>query len=390
MDSVLSPPKAFYFDENALDLSTGALSECWSKWKRSYDIYVKACEINKKPAEIQLNILLHIVGGQCCEILDQFPKCTTPEQVITRLDEYFQRKKNVTVERHRFFKRQQKENETIEQYVFELRKLSLTCEFGALREELIKDRLVCGVTDAAICERLLREDNLNLRKALEICQAAIVSRAYSESIKMDYKSEVNNINSEQNYDEEKDQIFMIRRGAMITRGRRSSWRGGRGRGAAAGRGERAQPAAAAVAGPSHAPPYHTARWPGPRAPSTRARHTAYVTQCGHCGGVHRKHECPAYGKTCMRCSKMNHFARVCGVYQIEESEEQGIGCLPGKHTIHLKDNAVPVVHAPRKMPFAIKDDVKKTLDKLEAQEIIKKVHSGLAHLMQHQAFGMSD
>ncbi|KAJ1082927.1 hypothetical protein NDU88_003088, partial [Pleurodeles waltl] len=35
-------------------------------------------------------------------------------------------------------------------------------------------------------------------------------------------------------------------------------------------------------------------------------------QCGYCGGVpHRASECPARGKICASCGKMNHFAKVC-------------------------------------------------------------------------------
>ncbi|XP_052756041.1 uncharacterized protein K02A2.6-like [Galleria mellonella] len=51
----------------------------------------------------------------------------------------------------------------------------------------------------------------------------------------------------------------------------------------------------------------------------------------------------------------------------------GIGCLPGKYTIRLKENSIPVVHAPRKLPFAIKDDVRKKLLEMESQGIIAKV-----------------
>ena len=34
-------------------------------------------------------------------------------------------------------------------------------------------------------------------------------------------------------------------------------------------------------------------------------------QCRFCGRVHKARECPAYGKTCQRCGRRNHFAAVC-------------------------------------------------------------------------------
>ena len=37
-----------------------------------------------------------------------------------------------------------------------------------------------------------------------------------------------------------------------------------------------------------------------------------ASKCGNCGGAwHPKDKCPAQGKTCRKCSKNNHFARVC-------------------------------------------------------------------------------
>eukprot|EP00794_Sanderia_malayensis_P020867 gene20867-22919_t len=34
-------------------------------------------------------------------------------------------------------------------------------------------------------------------------------------------------------------------------------------------------------------------------------------QCGYCGLTHEERHCPAFGKKCRKCQKMNHFAAVC-------------------------------------------------------------------------------
>ncbi len=50
----------------------------------------------------------------------------------------------------------------------------------------------------------------------------------------------------------------------------------------------------------------TQRKPNPKPPDTRS------TKCGLCGGVYpHKDSCPAKGKTCAKCGKLNHLARVC-------------------------------------------------------------------------------
>jgi len=33
--------------------------------------------------------------------------------------------------------------------------------------------------------------------------------------------------------------------------------------------------------------------------------------CKYCGLKHAKRNCPAYGKTCHKCGRKNHFATVC-------------------------------------------------------------------------------
>lgn len=42
--------------------------------------------------------------------------------------------------------------------------------------------------------------------------------------------------------------------------------------------------------------------------SNRHRHTI---ECTYCGGVHTPRYCPAYGKTCHRCKRRNHFKSMC-------------------------------------------------------------------------------
>ncbi|KAI8438613.1 hypothetical protein MSG28_011051 [Choristoneura fumiferana] len=123
------------------------------------------------------------VTPQCRELYEHLTvKGKTVDDVLTAFKNHFDQKKNLTVERHRFFTRNQVDGETIEQYAYDLKKLSSSCEFGDLCDSLIKDRLVCGVTSKAIRERLLREEDLTLTKAMEICRAAIVSKIYSEKI----------------------------------------------------------------------------------------------------------------------------------------------------------------------------------------------------------------
>ncbi|XP_061709453.1 uncharacterized protein LOC133519464 [Cydia pomonella] len=327
METVLTPPLPFTYDQSLLNITTGSLSDSWKKWSKGFTIYFDACELSKKTSAIQINILLHIVGEQCRELYEQLNvKCTTVEQVLDEFKKYFDQKKNLTVERHRFFTRNQAESETIEQYVFDLKKLSTSCEFGTLCDSLIKDRLICGIASKAIRERLLREADLTLEQAMEICRAAIVSKVYSEKIVEDSREKsVHNITTGDNNNSLQDNnVWQIsqRGGYGRGRGRFAGSRGGRGAGAWSRSGWRAQDStvsARAAAGAG-----------GSAAGARSAAHNVYNNStrcCNKCGTTHGNYACPAYGKRCLRCSRMNHFSRMCGVYQIEESDQQVIYCL---------------------------------------------------------------
>ncbi|EFA12239.1 hypothetical protein TcasGA2_TC002046 [Tribolium castaneum] len=86
--------------------------------------------------------------------------------------EYFIPKTNVSVERHKFNSRMQLSRETFDMFLSELRKIAANCNFGNLKDKLIRDRIVCAVNDKRVKDRLLRESDLTLKKAIDICQAA--------------------------------------------------------------------------------------------------------------------------------------------------------------------------------------------------------------------------
>ena len=106
----------------------------------------------------------------------------TTEQLRKAFREYCSPQKNVTYERHKFNIRNQTENESIDQYVTELRTLASTCEFENLKDGLIRDRVICGIRNQALKERLLREASLTLKSAVDICRAAEVSREQVKSL----------------------------------------------------------------------------------------------------------------------------------------------------------------------------------------------------------------
>jgi len=50
----------------------------------------------------------------------------------------------------------------------------------------------------------------------------------------------------------------------------------------------------------------------------------------------------------------------------------GLGCVPGVHHIQTNPEVMPVIHAPRKVPVALKNDIKRDLKRMEEMGVIKK------------------
>ena len=79
-------------------------------------------------------------------------------------------KQSETVERFKFHTRFQKSGESIANYMAQLRALSEHCYFGTMLEDMIRDRLVCGINDDNMQRCLLAEANLTYKKAVELAQ----------------------------------------------------------------------------------------------------------------------------------------------------------------------------------------------------------------------------
>ena len=65
--------------------------------------------------------------------------------------------------------------------------MSNTCEFGDLKESLIRDRVVLGIQDNSVRERLLRDPDLTLQTAIEKVRSAELTNAHLKQIKADHK-----------------------------------------------------------------------------------------------------------------------------------------------------------------------------------------------------------
>ena len=74
------------------------------------------------------------------------------KKVIEKFDSLFQVRKNVIYKRARFNRRSQQTEETAEEYITALYNLTENCDYGDIKEEMIRDRLVVSIWDSALSE----------------------------------------------------------------------------------------------------------------------------------------------------------------------------------------------------------------------------------------------
>ena len=65
-----------------------------------------------------------------------------------------------------------KEGESISAFMASLRRLSEHCKYEAILDDMLRDRLVCGVRDKRIQQQLLAEPDLTFQKAMDLAEAA--------------------------------------------------------------------------------------------------------------------------------------------------------------------------------------------------------------------------
>lgn len=87
--------------------------------------------------------------------------------IKSKLDNHFHPTPNEIVQSYKFHTRNQEEGEMIRDYIAQLRKLSIHCNFTELNRTL-RDRLVCGILDKDIQRKLLQQGQLTFEQACEM------------------------------------------------------------------------------------------------------------------------------------------------------------------------------------------------------------------------------
>ena len=147
-------------------------SELFTVYMERVNLFFTA---NDVPDEKKVPVFLTVVGKPTYALLRDLLQPSSPidktlQDITDVLKKHYQPTPSVIVERFQFHKRNQKEGESVAEYVAELKRLSTHCQFKDYLDDALRDRLVCGLRKESTQKRLLLEDKLTFTKAVETAQ----------------------------------------------------------------------------------------------------------------------------------------------------------------------------------------------------------------------------
>lgn len=160
-----------------------------------------ASGLNVKNEAFQVNTLIYSMGDEAEDILNA--STLTEEEKLNYsavkdcFEKHFVGRRNIIFERARFNMSKQEQGETNDSFITTVHKLAEHCPFGALREELIRDRIVVGIRNISLSEKLHLDSHLTLSKAVnQVRQSETVKRQQtmlrdSSSLQNEESEEIN-------------------------------------------------------------------------------------------------------------------------------------------------------------------------------------------------------
>ena len=255
----------------------GNVEENWRKFKRQYTNFMLASGKTEESKKVQAAILQNLVGPEAIELLDTFnltdENLEDPEKILEAFEKNCKKEINETFERFVFANRIRKDDETIESYVKELKKLVKTCGYDSLEDSMIRDNIIRTMKDTRLQQSILKINKLTLEDLIKNIKTNEASKEQSRKIQEQTKT-ASSVD------------------AITRRGKTTKYEN---------RSERAQ-------------------YPARERKRSETRRTSKPTEggygykefnCGRCNGRHLPRQCPAYDKKCYRCNKVGHYAVAC-------------------------------------------------------------------------------
>ena len=105
------------------------------------------------------------------------------EELVDTLKQHYDPTPSAIIQRYKFNSRNRNDTETILQFLAARRSLAEYCNYGTTPEDMLRDRLVCGIIpNEQIQKLLLAEKDLTFAKAKELAESMEVAAIDSQQI----------------------------------------------------------------------------------------------------------------------------------------------------------------------------------------------------------------
>ncbi|CAI6350058.1 unnamed protein product [Macrosiphum euphorbiae] len=262
---------------------TGNLNDNFKIFKQEVEVYFMATETNSKSQEVQVARLLNLLGPDGLKLYNTFKiDVVTVDNIFKSLEEYCVPRKNEVMEHYKYFTRKQAEGEPFDKFYADLRELIKSCSFGESEEALLRTQVVLGINDKDLQSKLLRED-LPLLKVIKYCQVVEQAEANCRLVQKE------NLTVDQ-VEKSKNWRFKSKEASKSNHQQNATKKYEKGNYSESNQGK------------SNSADYKD---------QGVGKNNQKIFNCFKCGNQHAINKCPAFGKNCKACGKLNHFAVKC-------------------------------------------------------------------------------
>ena len=269
-----------------MDWTSRDLPTAWKAFRQHCE-FTFGGPLKRKSEEEKCNYLMIWIGDKGRDIYNTWELTAEEAKKLdtyyTKYETYVKPKSNKVFARYKFHQKVQQEGESFEQFLTDLKLLVKDCGY-ADPDEMVRDRVVIGCHATKTREKLIQEgSDLTLEKAIDIARTDEMSKAQLKTMTTENPS-INSVNQKKQKSHKKTK-------------------------------------------------------------SGREKFTS--KDCSRCGYQHDKGKCPAQGKRCAKCQKLNHFASVCqskitvrkGIHYVEEAEDSDeelfVGCITSVNVVDM-------------------------------------------------------
>ncbi|KAJ8035756.1 hypothetical protein HOLleu_19529 [Holothuria leucospilota] len=239
--------------------------EEWTQYVERLNHFFTANDITEETKK--QSIFLSLIGADAYKLLRNLvspekPGDKTYKDLVEIMGKHQNPTPSETVQRCKFNSRFRKQGESVSSYVAELRAVAEYCNYGTTLNDMLRDRLVCGINNDRIQRNLLSKSSLTFETALEIAIGLEIASKNSDDLKQTFQQATPTQHSEQSV-----QFIPKGKGKVGKSNRKSGQK----------------------------------------------------TACYRCGGMnHAPQDCWFKDKACNECGKIGHKAKVCRSKKVKQ------------------------------------------------------------------------